>query len=132
MIQKKSKNIFKLPENKNIKEVDLVKMPKSYSKKCISCHGEKGNLIPKTKLGKSIYIAGMSKIRIIKKLSMYKNGSYSLGNGNIMQEIMKNVSDEEIKEIGLYISQQEKIKEKKKLIGPKLKKDDNVSLERID
>jgi len=130
--KKNSGDIYSLKQLPK-KKIEKVEMPKAY-KACISCHGKKGDKKPKVKIGKVSYLAGMNKLKLSKKLFLYRNGTYSLGNGEIMYPVAKKLKDKEIKDIALYLSQQEKIKEtpKKKIIGPQLPNSEEINLDKID
>lgn len=93
------------------KEVKKVDMPSSY-KSCISCHGSLGE---KRAVGKVSFLAGQNKIRLMKKLAAYRHGTYSQGfDSESMKKAAEKLTDKEINDISLYLSQQEIPKEKKK------------------
>ena len=69
-------------------------------KKCVSCHGANGE---KVALGKSKIIKDMSKDEIILSLNGYKNGTYGGVSKNIMLGQVKELSDNDIKEISELI-----------------------------
>jgi len=70
-------------------------------KKCIGCHGDKGEL---SALQKSVLIGGQESNLTIKQLTAYKNGELNqYGLGNIMKLQISTLSDEEINSVAEYI-----------------------------
>ena len=70
-------------------------------KKCIGCHGEKGD---SSALQKSAIIGGQESNLTIKQLTAYKNGELNqYGLGNIMKLQISTLSDEEITQVAEYI-----------------------------
>jgi len=71
-------------------------------KKCISCHGDKGQ----TKaLGKSEVITGWDAAKVEEALKGYKAGTRNVhGMGGLMKGQVASYSDEDIKAVSEYIS----------------------------
>jgi len=120
---------MKEKENKNDK--DILPMPEIYKTKCVSCHGELGEKKPKIEKGVVSFLGGMSKMKSRQKLMRYHIGKYSLGNGKIMQDIMKGIPIGEIETLSSYIGSLPIVKEKKKMIGPQRQKEE-VDLDKIE
>jgi len=69
--------------------------------KCAGCHGQNGE---KKALGKSAVIQGWDKDKTIKVLQGYKNGTYGEAMKAIMISQVRALSDENIEDLGSYIS----------------------------
>jgi len=69
--------------------------------KCAGCHGQNGE---KKALGKSAVIQGWDKDKTIKVLQGYKDGSYGAAMKAIMISQVRALSDENIEDLGSYIS----------------------------
>ena len=69
-------------------------------KKCASCHGNNGE---KVALGKSKIIKDMTKAEIVASLKGYKDGTYGGASKNIMLPQVKDLSDNDIKDISELI-----------------------------
>lgn len=71
----------------------------TYSSKCSSCHGAKGE-------GKSIFpkLAGQTQKELVEKLQGYKNGTFGNDKKAMMIPNVTNLSDEEINQIAEVVS----------------------------
>jgi len=69
--------------------------------KCAGCHGQNGE---KKALGKSAVIQGWDKDETIKALQGYKDGSYGAAMKAIMISQVRTLSDENIEDLGSYLS----------------------------
>ena len=74
----------------------------SLYKKCVSCHGAKGE---KVALGKSKVIAEMDVTQLQVAIKGYQNGSYGGSMKALMQGQVKTLSDDQISQLAKYISQ---------------------------
>ncbi|AXX93113.1 cytochrome c [Malaciobacter molluscorum LMG 25693] len=69
--------------------------------KCSGCHGINGE---KEALGKSHIIKGWDKEKVVEALKGYKNGTYGSAMKGVMKSQVISLSDEEIDQLGEYIS----------------------------
>jgi len=94
--------------NENIEETNTIKenvlvdvsSPGIYSM-CAECHGTDGK---NRAFGRSKVIAGWDASRVEKSIYAIINGTYKGPMSGIMRTRVQNLSDEEIKEVSIYVS----------------------------
>jgi cytochrome c len=69
-------------------------------KKCVSCHGSDG----KNKAISGKIIAKQKESDLIKKLTGYKKGSFGGAKKGMMTNVLKPLSDTDIKAVATYVS----------------------------
>lgn len=81
-----------------------VKSPQDLYKKCIACHGEKGDKVAPGSVG-SVYLADISKDEIIEALKGYRAKNFSKGGTFAIMYLQANgLSDGDIETLADYIA----------------------------
>lgn len=81
-----------------------VKSPQDLYKKCIACHGEKGDKVAPGSVG-SVYLADIPKDEIIKALKGYRAKNFSKGGTFAIMYLQANgLSDGDIETLADYIA----------------------------
>ena len=79
----------------------LMADPLGTYSKCVGCHGVTGE---KQALGKSAMITGQDSAKTVEQLTAYRAGELNLhGMGGLMKAQMRDITDEQIKEIADYL-----------------------------
>lgn len=81
-----------------------IKTPQDLYKKCIACHGEKGDKVAPGSVG-DVYLADISKDELIKALKGYRAKNFSKGGTFAIMYLQANgLSDEDIGTLADYIT----------------------------
>ena len=75
--------------------------PSALYKRCMGCHGKDGSTLA---MGVGLPLKGQSSEELVKKMKGYVDGSYGSNKKKIMVNIVKRLSDEQLKALGDYIA----------------------------